>query len=111
MPRRRSQGRSDANGLPGEPDRERTIALLRAIAHPARLLVLLTLHRRGPMSVSDLQRHCGIEQSAMSHQLQVLRSARLVSTRREGKQVIYDLQDKHVAHIVEDAILHASERA
>lgn len=97
--------------MPARRDCDRAITLLRAIAHPGRLQVLLALNRLGPMSVSELQSQCGIEQSAMSHQLQVLRGARLVTSKRVGKRVIYDLNDKHVAHIVEDALLHASERA
>jgi len=104
------QPRAGNGELPSERDRERTIELLRAVAHPGRLLVLLALNRVGPMSVGELQQVCDIEQSAMSHQLQVLRGARLVSARRVGKQVIYELHDKHVAHIIEDALLHASER-
>lgn len=111
MAKRRAQPCSTGTEMPEQHDRDRAIALLRAIAHPGRLQVLLALNRLGPMSVSELQRHCGIEQSSMSHQLQVLRGARLVTFERVGKRVIYDLHDKHVAHIVEDALLHACERA
>jgi len=106
---RRPQPSKSGPALPGEAELARTIALFKAIAHPSRLLVLITLSRLGPMSAGALQSICGIEQSAMSHQLGGLRHARLVSAKRDGKQIIYSLQDKHVAHVVEDAMLHASE--
>ncbi|MCB9764588.1 MAG: helix-turn-helix transcriptional regulator [Alphaproteobacteria bacterium] len=88
---------------------EATVRLLSAVAHPARLVVLLTLGRQGPMSAGALARLAGVEQSAMSHQLRVLRDARLITAERDGKRVIYQLADHHVAHIVEDALSHASE--
>lgn len=92
-----------------DPAIERTVALLSAIAHPVRLEVLLALHRRGPMTAGELQDLAGYEQSAMSHLLRVLREARLVDAERRGKQVVYRLQDEHVAHIVEDALKHVRE--
>lgn len=83
-------------------------ALLRAVSHEARLLVLLSL-RDGPQPAGKLQELAGMEQSAMSHQLRVLREARLVRTERQGKQVLYSLHDHHVVHILEDALTHVAE--
>lgn len=48
-------------------------------------------------------------QSAISHQLRVLRQARLVRARREGRSVFYALDDDHVAHMFEQGLLHVSE--
>ena len=62
------------------------------------------------MSAGALQEICGIEQSAMSHQLGILKRAHLVTADRAGKQMIYSLADKHVTRIVDDALTHASER-
>jgi DNA-binding transcriptional ArsR family regulator len=86
-----------------------TVALLAAIAHPVRLLVLVALRRGGPQSVGELRALADVEQSAMSHQLRILREARLVEADRNGKQVVYRLHDAHVAHIVEDALRHVGE--
>lgn len=86
-----------------------TVALFSAIAHPTRLRVLLTLHRRGPTSAGDLQVAVGVEQTAMSHQLRILREAKLVSAKRRGRRVIYDLVDHHIAHIIGDAVAHVTE--
>ncbi|MEC9378551.1 MAG: metalloregulator ArsR/SmtB family transcription factor, partial [Candidatus Latescibacterota bacterium] len=61
------------------------------------------------LSAGELQDLTRTEQSALSHQLRVLRDAGLVRTTRDGRKVIYHLQDEHVAHIVEDALIHATE--
>ena len=91
-----------------DPAIERTVALFSAIAHPARLTALLELSD-GPRSASELQAAAGLSQTAMSHQLRVLRDAHLVTTARDGRRVVYSLADHHVAHIVHDAVAHASE--
>lgn len=90
---------------------ERAVDLLSAMAHPARLAVLSWLHRRGPTAVGDLVEALGIEQTAMSHHLRHLRTVRLVDTERQGKRIVYRLQDEHVGCIVEDALRHAEEAA
>lgn len=94
--------------LPGPEHLRQAVALLRAVSHEARLLVLLAL-RDGPQPAGKLQELAGLEQSAMSHQLRVLREARLVRTERRGKQVYYSLHDHHVVHILEDALTHVTE--
>ncbi len=86
------------------------VALFSALAHPVRLEVLLRLHRGGPVSVGALQRAMGVEQSALSHQLRLLRDARLVDAQRDGRRVLYRIHDAHVAHIIEDAITHVQEQ-
>lgn len=94
---------------PTKPDIAETASLFAALAHPGRLGVVLALHEAGSLSVSELMDRVGLEQSAMSHQLRVLREARLVQTERNGKQVLYRLHDHHVAHIVVDALSHVRE--
>lgn len=89
---------------------EHAVDLLATMAHPVRLAVLSWLHRRGPAAVSDLGESLGVEQSALSHHLRQLRDRRLVAAERDGKRVIYRLDDDHVGRIVEDAIRHAGER-
>ena len=48
-------------------------------------------------------------QSAISHQLRVLRSARLVKATREGRSVFYTLDDDHVARMFEQGLIHVTE--
>lgn len=97
-------------GPPPSPDElAATARLLHATAHPVRLAVLLRLEREGPLTAGELLEGVDLEQSALSHQLRVLREARLVRGERSGKHVIYELMDHHVAHIVRDALLHVRE--
>jgi len=70
----------------------------------------LALSRHGELCAGDLQALAGIEQSAMSHQLRVLREARMVKGERHGKHVVYELHDHHISHIINDALAHAVER-
>lgn len=95
--------------LPGLSQLEPAVRLFKALAHDSRVLVLAALGRRGPLPAGELQRVSGLEQSALSHQLRILRECRLVSAERRGKQVIYALHDAHVARIVEDALQHTAE--
>ena len=57
----------------------------------------------------DLAKLLGASQSAVSHQLQVLRSHRLVKYRREGKTVFYSLDDGHIFSILDIGIKHLEE--
>ena len=65
-------------------------ALLRALGHADRLLLLCELSH-GERSVSELADALGIRQPTLSQQLGILRAERLVRTRRDGKRVIYAL--------------------
>jgi ArsR family transcriptional regulator, zinc-responsive transcriptional repressor len=87
----------------------KTVALFAAMAHPIRVRVLLALSRLGPLAVGGIQDCLDVEQSALSHQLRVLRDGQLVLGERDGRKVIYRLADHHVGHIVEDAFTHANE--
>ena len=78
-----------------DADRERYAAIGRALADPKRLCVLETL-AIGELSVSDLSLRVGCQVPNMSQHLSVLRSAGLVSTRREGTIVYYRLTDPRV---------------
>ena len=89
----------------------RTVGLLSALANPLRLRLLLALARFGRLSAGELQQIAAAEQTAVSHQLATLRRHRLVAAERDGRRMIYVLVDDHVAHIVEDALQHANERA
>lgn len=61
------------------------------------------------MCVCDLSEILGVSQSAMSHQLKILRQAGLVKFRKEGKSVFYSLKDEHVKQIIDTGIAHISE--
>jgi len=75
-----------------------------------RLKIILSLSRE-ELCVCDLAAITGVSQSAASHQLRVLRGARLVKSRREGKIVYYSLDDQHVEHLLDDSLHHLEEKA
>lgn len=84
--------------------------LFKVFSDATRLRILGAL-ATGELCVCDVSAVLGMSQSAVSHQLAVLRAARLVSYRREGKTVYYSLADDHVARLLEIGLGHASERA
>jgi len=63
----------------------------------------------GPMCVCDISELLGMNQSAISHQLRLLKTHRLVKARREGKSMFYSLDDEHVASILFQGLTHMSE--
>lgn len=79
---------------------------LQALATPSRLLILGRL-REGPTTVGELAQAVGMEQSAVSHQLRLLRNLGLVEGERRGRSISYALYDNHVAQLLDEAIYHA----
>jgi ArsR family transcriptional regulator, nickel/cobalt-responsive transcriptional repressor len=89
-----------------EPEFVRAVAdTMQALATPSRLRILGRLHA-GPCSVNELAMSIGMESSAVSHQLRMLRHLGLVVGDRDGRRVVYDLHDDHVGELLEQAIGH-----
>jgi DNA-binding transcriptional ArsR family regulator len=84
---------------------ERVAEAMHALSTPSRVLILGQLRER-PQSVSELVAAVGMEQSAVSHQLKLLRDGRLVIGERQGRRVVYSLYDHHVAWLIDQAIGH-----
>jgi DNA-binding transcriptional ArsR family regulator len=78
---------------------------MQALATPSRVRILGRL-RAGASSVNELADAVEMEPSAVSHQLRLLRHLGFVVGRREGRRVVYDLYDDHVAHLLDEAISH-----
>jgi DNA-binding transcriptional ArsR family regulator len=78
---------------------------LQALATPSRLLILARL-REGPLPATELAAEVGMEQSACSHQLRLLRNLGLVVGTRQGRSVVYTLYDNHVAELLDQALYH-----
>jgi ArsR family transcriptional regulator, zinc-responsive transcriptional repressor len=83
--------------------------LLRALAAPIRLAVIVHL-ADGPHCVRELVESLGASQSLVSQHLRILRAARLVTSTRRCREIVYALSDNRVAHIVRDAITQTSGR-
>ncbi len=81
-------------------------ATLQALTTPSRLLILSQL-RQAPATVSELTESVRMEQSAVSHQLRLLRTMGLVSAQRNGRHITYSLYDHHVASLLDEAVYHA----
>ena len=62
------------------------------------------------MCVYDIANLLKMTQSAISHQLRVLKQGRFVKHRKEGKIVYYSLEDEHIKHIVEQGMIHILEK-
>ena len=82
--------------------------LFKAFADGTRLGIL-TILMKGEICVCDMAQALGMTQSAISHQLRILKNARLVRSRREGKTVFYALADSHVMAILACATDHIRE--
>ena len=77
----------------------RATAVLRVLANEDRLLLLCQL-TQGEACVSDLEELLGIRQPTLSQQLGVLRAEEIVSTRREGKKIFYQVCDERVVSVL-----------
>ncbi|MGW6602226.1 ArsR/SmtB family transcription factor [Streptomyces sp. NPDC055036] len=99
-----------SSGSGNEPDQGLYAAseLLRALASPVRLGIVREL-ADGAKAVHELVAALGVSQPLVSQHLRVLRATRIVSARRQAREVEYSLTDDHVARIVLDAIRHAQE--
>jgi ArsR family transcriptional regulator, nickel/cobalt-responsive transcriptional repressor len=89
-----------------DADTARTVAAtLQALATPIRLRILGRL-QHGPRTVGELAEASGMEHSAASHQLRLLRHLGLVVGERTGQSVTYQLYDNHVAMLMDEAVYH-----
>ena len=73
-----------------------------------RVKILMALES-GELCVCDISAVMNMSQSAISHQLRVLKQSNIVKTRRQGKVVYYSISDDHVKEIFEIAIVHVQE--
>ena len=82
--------------------------LFKLFGDTTRVRILWALSK-GELCVCDIAQLLEMGQSAISHQLRILRQARLVRCRREGKNAIYALDDDHVQQIIDLGLAHIEE--
>lgn len=87
---------------------EAAAELFKTLSAPVRVAIVLALSE-SPMAVNALVTEVGVSQTLVSQHLRILRSAHLVGTSRQGREVVYHLVDEHVSHIVLDAVAHMKE--
>ena len=83
-------------------------ATFSVLGDPTRIRILDVL-AAGELCVCDIATLVGISESAVSHQLRLLRGMRLVRPRRAGRQVFYTLDDQHIVQLMRVAITHVQE--
>lgn len=80
----------------------------KAFSDVSRLKIIQALSDN-ELCVCDIADITGMSQSAVSHQLRYLKSIDILSCRRDGKSVIYSLNDSHILHIYGEGLIHISE--
>jgi DNA-binding transcriptional ArsR family regulator len=93
------------------PDAVRDVAdTFRILGDPTRIRILDAL-AGGELCVCDIATLAMISESAVSHQLRLLRGMRLVKSRRAGRLVFYALDDQHIIELLRQAHTHVEESA
>ncbi len=96
--------RAMANMPPAE-EVSRVAEMFKAVSEPSRLKILFAL-RHGEMCVFHIVEAVGGTQSAVSHQLRLLKAAGIVKSRRDGQTIAYSLADEHVVAVLELTCAH-----
>lgn len=94
--------------IPEKDTREQIAELFKAFADPTRVHILSVLLEQ-ELCVSDITEAVALSQSAVSHQLRILKQMHLVRSRRDGKNLWYSLADEHVRTILQMGLEHILE--
>jgi ArsR family transcriptional regulator, lead/cadmium/zinc/bismuth-responsive transcriptional repressor len=84
--------------------------IFRMLGDPTRVRIVDAL-LNGELCVCDIAERVGISESAVSHQLRLMRALRIVRGRREGRCVYYTLDDQHIVSLYQMGLRHVSEDA
>lgn len=93
------------NSIPEDQKIEWISDFFKVLGDPTRMRILIAIFE-GEMSVSDISETLNMSVSAISHQLKILKTSKLVTSRKSGKRVYYMLFDAHVQEIIEQAFNH-----
>lgn len=94
--------------MPGDGSQENLAQIFKVLGDSTRVRILNALSR-SELCVCDLTAILGMNQSAVSHQLRVLRDTRIVRSRKQGKNVLYSLDDHHIAELMRIGFEHVNE--
>jgi DNA-binding transcriptional ArsR family regulator len=98
-----------AGKMPSEEDLYDLAELFKVFGDTTRIKILCALVE-AEMCVCDIAALLNMTQSSISHQLRILKQARLVRYRRDGKVVYYSIDDEHVEQIFDQGLIHLKER-
>ena len=96
------------NSIPDKETLDRIAELFKAFADPTRVHILSLLARQ-ELCVSDIAAGVELSQSAISHQLRILKQMHLIQARRDGKNILYSPADDHVKTILQMGLEHVME--
>jgi len=96
------------NHMPKEEELYELADLFKIFSDPTRIKILYVLSE-SELCVCDIAEKLDMTQSAISHQLKILKQSKLVKNRREGKAVFYSLADSHVKTIMRQGLDHVQE--
>ncbi|EOC99667.1 ArsR/SmtB family transcription factor [Caldisalinibacter kiritimatiensis] len=97
------------NSMPEESKLKELAEFFKVFGDNTRIKILYALSS-SEMCVCDLAALLDVTQSAVSHQLRILKQARLVKYRREGKVIYYSLDDNHIKEIFKSGLEHINEK-
>ena len=99
---------SSQKDIPDDETIYRVTQIFLALADPTRFKILAALANQ-EQCVYDLQELCGVSQSAVSHQLRLLRDIDIVRARRVGQRAYYRLADDHIKDMIKMGVEHVRE--
>lgn len=94
--------------MPSDEKLDKLSEFFKAFSDPGRLRIIQAL-AQNELCVCDIADIAGMSQSAVSHQLRYLKNIDILTCRREGKSIIYSLNDSHILHIYGEGPVHISE--
>ncbi len=93
------------SNLPKEEEMYDLAEFFKVLGDSTRIKILFTLYKE-PLCVCDIANVLGMSQSAISHQLRVLKQGRVVKHRKDGRTVYYSLDDEHIKNIISQGFSH-----
>lgn len=97
------------NQIPDGDLTEKLADMFKVFGDNTRIRILWALFDK-ELCVFDIAERLEMSQSAISHQLKTLKQARLIKSRRDGKNAFYSIDDDHVKKIIEQMIIHVEEK-
>ncbi len=94
--------------MPSQEKLEKLSEFFKAFSDPGRLKIIQSL-ANSDLCVCDICDIVQMSQSAVSHQLKYLKNINILTCRRDGKSIIYSLNDSHILHIYGEGLVHINE--
>ena len=91
--------------IPAQEEIQQMAGIFKALSDPSRLKIVLAL-LKAEHCVCDIAIICNQTDSAISHQLRILRALKIVKNRRDGKSIYYSLEDDHVISLINMSLEH-----